>query len=106
METIRRRQRLVDHQRRRRSRVCHRAIPFSSFVDTGQHIPPQPGDAWRFNLYRIGGKVNFQYMWSDSWREKTKYHAPKHIGLIYFSDATVGASSVGTQTELTEETPE
>ena len=61
METIRRRQRLVDHQRRRRSRVCHRAIPFSSFVDTGPHIPRQPEDAWRFNLYRIGGKVNFQY---------------------------------------------
>ena len=51
--------------------------------------------------------VNFQYsMWSDTWRDKPKYHAPERFGVVHFSAATVGASNVETQTELTEETPE
>ena len=79
-----------------RAFVTEFAIPFSSLVDTVPHIPPQPGDAWRFNLYRIGGKVNFQYsMWSDTWRDKPKYHAPERFGVVHFSDATVGASKRG-----------
>ena len=34
---------------------------------------------------RIGGAVNFQYsMWSDTWHEKPKYHAPNRFGYVHF----------------------
>ncbi|HIF20319.1 MAG TPA: hypothetical protein EYQ27_00070, partial [Gemmatimonadetes bacterium] len=47
--------------------VTEIAIPFGSFIDTAPNVPPKPGDTWRLNLYRIGGRVNAQYsQWSNT----------------------------------------
>ena len=87
--------------------VSEFAIPFDSFVDTAPHIPPQPGDVWRLNLYRIGGMVNFQYsMWSDTLSDKPKYHAPERFGVVHFSASAVPVDGVGTQTEPAGKMPE
>jgi hypothetical protein len=87
--------------------VTEFAIPFGSFVDTAPNLPPKPGDTWRLNLYRIGGKVNFQYsMWSDTWNVKPKYHAPNRFGMVHFSAGTVAVDGLGAQTEPAGERPE
>jgi hypothetical protein len=66
--------------------VTEIAIPFTSFVDTAPNLPPKPGDTWRLNVYRIGGKVNPQYsMWSNTGTPKPKYHVPERFGLVHFS---------------------
>lgn len=75
--------------------VTEIAIPFVSFVDTAPHLPPLPGDTWRLNLYRIGGKVNPQYsMWSDTETEEPKYHVPERFGIVHFSADTVSVLTI------------
>ena len=77
--------------------VTEIAIPFGSFVDTAPNVPPKPGDTWRLNLYRIGGKVNAQYsQWSNTGTPQPKYHVPKRFGVVHFS-----ADSVATKTGAT-----
>ena len=69
------------------------AIPFSSFAPFAPQLPPQDGDTWRLNLYRIGGAVNPQFsLWSDTLTEVPQYHTPERFGKVHFStmiDTTV-----------------
>ena len=75
--------------------VTEMAIPFTAFIDTAPHLPPEPGDTWRLNLYRIGGEVNAQYsMWSDTGTEKPKYHVPERFGIVHFSADSVAVKQV------------
>lgn len=65
------------------------AIPFKAFAGYAPHLPPQPGDVWRLNLYRTGGKINLQYItWSDTKMHKPQFHAPEHFGFAHFLAAT------------------
>jgi hypothetical protein len=71
------------------------AIPFSSFADFAPRLPPRDGDAWRLNLYRIGGAVNPQFsVWSDTRTEKAQYHVPERFGIVHFSAAPVTATAI------------
>lgn len=59
------------------------AIPWADFA-TAPHQPPQPGDVWRFNLYRID---QFQgqeelYAWSPTLCET--FHVPLQFGDLVF----------------------
>ena len=64
-------------------------------IDTAPNIPPKPGDTWRMNLYRIGGKVNPQYsQWSNTGTPKPKYHVPERFGIMHFSANVVDVKAV------------
>ena len=74
--------------------VTEFAIPFTSFVDTAPNLPPKPGDTWRLNLYRIGGKVNAQYsQWSNTGTPQPKYHVPERFGVVHFSADSVDVNA-------------
>ncbi len=61
------------------------AIPFEVFQGFAASIPPKPGDTWRLNLYRIGGKVNPQFsVWSETQTPQPNYHVPERFGIIEF----------------------
>jgi hypothetical protein len=62
------------------------ALPFSCFAPYAPALPPTPGDMWRLNLYRIGGKVNPQYSaWSNTQTPKPQYHVPARFGKVRFA---------------------
>lgn len=62
------------------------AIPFAAFSNVAKHTPPEPGDEWRLNLNRLGGKTNFQKsQWSPSVPENTSFHAPQFFGRVIFT---------------------
>ena len=61
------------------------AIPLAAFAGYAPQLPPQPGDVWRLNLYRTGGKINLQYItWSDTQKPKPQFHAPERFGFAHF----------------------
>ena len=63
--------------------VTEIAIPFGSFVDTAPNVPPKPGDTWRLNLYRVGGRMNAQYsQWSNTGTPQPKYHVPERVDAL------------------------
>ena len=83
--------------------VTEFAIPFTSFVDTAPNLPPKPGDTWRMNLYRIGGKVNPQYsQWSNTGTPKPKYHVPERFGIVHFSGDAVDVKAVAPPAKIQE----
>jgi hypothetical protein len=59
------------------------ALPWADFA-TAPHQPPQPGDMWRFNLYRIDqfqGRVEL-YAWSPTLCDT--FHQPQRFGELIF----------------------
>jgi len=60
------------------------AIPMRDFM-TAPHLPPQPGDVWHANLYRIDrGTSGDEYTaWSPPGR--INYHTPERFGRLVFS---------------------
>jgi len=84
--------------------VTELAIPFASFVDTAPNVPPKPGDTWRLNLYRIGGKVNAQYsQWSNTGTAQPKYHVPERFGIVHFSADSVDVKAASAPTSAHDE---
>jgi len=62
-------------------------LAFAAFKGYAPNLPPQPGDVWRLNLYRTGGKVNIQYItWSNTQKPKPQFHAPERFGFARFVD--------------------
>lgn len=59
-------------------------IPFSEFI-TAENIPPQKGDKWLMNLYRIDRPKNMkeEYMsWSPTGEDN--FHLPEKFGELIF----------------------
>jgi hypothetical protein len=64
------------------------SIPLKEAV-TAPHIPPNEGDNWRLNLYRIERKPKEEYSaWSPTL--KPSYHTPGRFGEITFSNRKSG----------------
>jgi hypothetical protein len=64
------------------------AIPMADFM-TAPNLPPQPGDVWHFNLYRIDRAA-----WGDEYSAWSppgiiNYHTPQRFGRLVFSDVRV-----------------
>jgi hypothetical protein len=61
------------------------AIPMVDF-EMAPHLPPQPGDTWRINLYRIDrGEQGIEYSaWSPP--RRLNYHTPSRFGVLLFVD--------------------
>jgi len=61
-------------------------IPFRNFARDAAHTPPHPGDVWRLNLNRAGGKTNAQYStWSPVKTPRPNFHVPESFGYVHFS---------------------
>lgn len=74
-----------------RSWVLEAAIPLANFAAVARHTPPRPGDEWRLNLNRLGGKTNPQYsQWSPSRTERPQFHAPQYFGRVTFGNERLG----------------
>lgn len=62
------------------------ALPLEDVV-TAPHTPPQPGDRWRLNLYRIEHlPVEAKLAWSPTFKD---FHVPARFGEIVFSDRRI-----------------
>ncbi len=61
------------------------AVPMSDFM-TAPHLPPQVGDRWRMNLYRIdrGAQGDEYSAWSPPGR--LNYHTPWRFGILEFAE--------------------
>lgn len=70
--------------------ILEAAIPLANFARVAKHAVPKPGDVWRLNLNRLGGKTNPQFsQWSPGKSEKPQFHAPRYFGRVTFSAKTV-----------------
>jgi hypothetical protein len=64
------------------------AIPFKVYSRVAP--APKPGDVWRLNLNRCGGKTNEQFsQWSPGSEKEPQFHAPQDFGRVIFSDKAV-----------------
>jgi hypothetical protein len=62
--------------------TCEIALPIEDIV-TAPHRPPQPGDRWRMNLYRVEHlPTPAQLAWSPTLQND--FHVPKKFGEIVF----------------------
>ena len=64
------------------------AIPFKAYRRALPDIslPHKPGDAWRLNLNRCGGKTNEQFsQWSPGTEKEPQFHSPRDFGIVRFS---------------------
>jgi hypothetical protein len=66
---------------------CEIALPFEDTV-TATHLPPQPGDRWRMNLYRVEQKPKVaELAWSPTLQDD--FHVLPRLGEIVFTDRRV-----------------
>jgi len=66
--------------------TCEIALPLEDVVPA-PHIPPQPGDRWRLNLYRVEKLPSPALLaWSPTGKD---FHQPGMFGEIVFSDRRV-----------------
>ena len=62
------------------------AIRFSDYPELSKRERPLPGDVWRVNFNRCGGKTNYQYsQWSPSQTDTPNFHRPEDFGKLVFS---------------------
>lgn len=70
--------------------ILEAAIPLEAFKGVAKNTPPKPGDVWRLNLNRLGGKTNEQFsQWSPSTTKEPQFHSPKDFGKVTFSGEAV-----------------
>jgi Carbohydrate-binding family 9 len=77
----------VDGKDGDREWTCEIALPLEDVV-TAVHIPPQPGDRWRMNLYRVERKPEVEELaWSPTLQDD--FHVLPRLGEIVFTDRKV-----------------
>ncbi|MFH1086055.1 MAG: carbohydrate-binding family 9-like protein, partial [Chloroflexota bacterium] len=64
------------------------AIPMDDFLQA-PNLPPQPGDVWFGNLYRIDRATNGDEYTAWSPPGIINYHTPERFGRLVFSDVAV-----------------
>ena len=66
---------------------CEIALPFED-IATATHLPPQPGDRWRMNLFRVEQKPKVaELAWSPTLQDD--FHILPRLGEIVFTDRQV-----------------
>jgi len=77
----------VDGKGGDREWTCEIALPMEDIV-TAPHLPPQPGDHWRLNLYRVEKlPTPAELAWSPTL--KSDFHFPSRFGEIVFTNRQV-----------------
>jgi putative heme-binding domain-containing protein len=65
--------------------IVEMAIPLANFSRDAANTPPRPGDEWRLNLQRLGGKTNPQLStWSPIAPPARTFHTPESFGKVVF----------------------
>jgi hypothetical protein len=78
---------IVDGKDGDREWTCEIALPLED-VATATHLPPQPGDRWRMNLYRVEQKPEVaELAWSPTLQDD--FHVLSKMGEIVFTDRKV-----------------
>ena len=73
-----------------RSWTVEIAFPWSDF-DDAPNLPPEDGDSWRLNLYRIDRPKEQEWELSAfSPTGEPDFHIPKRFGKVVFSKELVG----------------
>jgi hypothetical protein len=66
---------------------CEMALPLEEAI-TAPHIPPEPGDRWRANLYRVERRPSRASLaWSPTL--VSDFHRPDRFGDLVFTDRVV-----------------
>ena len=77
----------VDGKAGDRGWSCEIALPFED-IAVASHLPPQPGDRWRMNLYRVEQKPKVaELAWSPTLQDD--FHVLPRLGEIVFTDRQV-----------------
>jgi hypothetical protein len=77
----------IDGKENDRGWTCEIALPLED-VATAAHNPPQPGDRWRLNLYRVDQKPRVaELAWSPTLQDD--FHVPAKFGELVFTDRRV-----------------
>ena len=77
----------VDGKDGDREWTCEIALPLED-IATASHLPPQPGDRWRMNLYRVESKPEVaELAWSPTLQPD--FHVLPRLGEIVFTDERV-----------------
>ena len=77
----------VDGKDGDREWTCEIALPFED-IATAAHLPPQPGDRWRMNLFRVEQKPKVaELAWSPTLQDD--FHVLPRLGEIVFTDRQV-----------------
>jgi hypothetical protein len=77
----------VDGKGGDREWTCEIALPMEDIV-TAPRLPPQPGDRWRLNLYRVERlPTPAELAWSPTL--KNDFHVPSRFGEIVFTNRQV-----------------
>jgi hypothetical protein len=77
----------VDGKDGDREWTCEIALPMEDIV-TARNLPPQAGDRWRLNLYRMEKLPTPALLaWSPTFKDD--FHLPERFGEIVFSDNLV-----------------
>jgi len=77
----------VDGKEGDREWTCEIALPLED-VATATHLPPQPGDRWRVNLYRVERlPVVAELAWSPTLQDD--FHVLPRMGEIVFTERRV-----------------
>ena len=72
----------VDGKEGDREWMCEIALPLEDVV-TAPHRPPQPGDRWRMNMYRVEQRPKpAELAWSPTLQPD--FHIPKRFGELVF----------------------
>jgi hypothetical protein len=67
--------------------VLEAAIPLENYTKALKIAQPKPGDMWRVNLNRLGGKTNTQHsQWSPGNTPRPAFHVPERFGTMIFSE--------------------
>jgi len=68
--------------------IVEMKVPFRNFARDAAHTPPQPGDTWRLNVNRIGGRTNAQASsWAPIAPPSTSFHTPASFAPVVFAPA-------------------
>ena len=77
----------VDGKDGDREWTCEIALPLED-IATAAHLPPQPGDRWRMNLYRVESKPQVaESAWSPTLQPD--FHVLPRLGEILFTEQRV-----------------
>jgi hypothetical protein len=78
----------IDGKDNDRGWTCEIALPVEE-IATATHNPPQPGDRWRMNLYRVDQKPQTaELAWSPTLQDD--FHVLSKLGELVFTDRKVG----------------
>jgi hypothetical protein len=77
---------LADRENEDRKWIVEMAIPFANFPSAANR-PPQIGDTWRVQLYRIDRSNTLEKPEYSGWSPTDTFHRPSQFGFLTFAES-------------------